>query len=351
MDTTAETGQCNEWQYTYKCLTKAQETGQQTTCTDGLFDNGGFPTPPPGKGTFTNGAVGLEILGEAARYRDSQNGIFWGVPESCRKGYGGVQNCCKSMPGAQTNSQVLTTVVGAGASVAKYAGEKLVDMASPYVFDAMYSNGIFSEALASNFSLADGSLGTALSAGGLSVGAYGFTVGTGTMSAGLLGGNMQLASFGSNGYLAFNPYVFAIMVAMQVYQALSKCSEAEQMLAMHRGANLSVFIKESCSKKAFGSCVQYVDEFCSFNSILAKIVNIQGKTQLGLPLEGCAGLTVDQISAIDFTKVDFSEFTDEMTQQAISHVPTNIGGNYQPIQQNAHSGSAQSGTNAVLPSY
>lgn len=350
MDTTPETGQCNEWQYTYKCLTQAQQTSQQTTCTSGLFDNGQFPTPAPGKGSFANGAIGLEILGEAARYRDG-NGIFSGVAESCRKGYGGVQNCCKSMPGAQSNSQVMTTVLGAAASTVKYAGEKLVDMASPYVFDAMYTNGIFSEALASNFSLADGSLGTALSAGGMSVGAYGFTVGSGTMSAGLLGGNMQLASFGSNGYLAFNPYVFAIMVAIQVYQALSKCSEAEQLLAMHRGANLSVFIQETCSKKSFGSCVQYVDEYCSFNSVLAKIVNIQGKTQLGLPLAGCAGLTPDQISAIDFTKVDFSEFTDLMMNQATSHLPSNINGNYQPIEQGSHSGTAQSNANPALPSY
>jgi conjugal transfer mating pair stabilization protein TraN len=223
----------------------------------------------------------------------------------------------------------------------------------------MYTNGLFTQALTENFTTAfsldaangGGTLGTSLAANGFSVGAFGFTAGTGTMSAGLFGGNMELASFGSNGYLAFNPYVFAAMVAIQVIEGLSKCSQAEQLLALHKGSNLSTYIDTTCAKSVLGSCVQYVEEYCSFNSLLAEIINIQGKTQLGLPLAGCGGLTPAQISAIDFTKIDFSAFTSQMEQQALSNLPTNISGNYKPIEQSKGTGTSQSGTSSVLPTY
>lgn len=359
IDTTPETGQCNEWQYTYKCQTQAQQTAQQTNCSSGLFDTSSFTKPPNNNDSFIRGALGLEIAGEGQTYASKLNGIFSGVSESCRKGYEGIQNCCKSTPGGSTNSATMSLAIGAAASVAKYAGEKAIDMASPYVFDAMYSNGLFTSALTENFTTAfslnaangGGTLGTSLATNGLSVGAYGFTVGTGSMSAGLFGANMQIASFGSNGYLAFNPYVFAAMVAIQVIEGLSKCSQAEQLLALHKGSNLSTYIDTTCAKSVLGSCVQYVEEYCSFNSLLSEIINIQGKTQLGLPLAGCGGLTPAQISAIDFTKIDFSAFTDQMEQQALSNLPTNISGNYQPIEQSKGTGSSQSGTSSVLPSY
>jgi conjugal transfer mating pair stabilization protein TraN len=97
--------------------------------------------------------------------------------------------------------------------------------------------------------------------------------------------------------------------------------------------------------------VQYVDNYCSFNSLLAEIINIQGKTQIGLPLVGCGGLTPAQLSSIDFSKIDFSAFTSQMAAQATANLPTNISGNYTPIEQNSSSGSAQSGSSAVLPTY
>lgn len=349
-DTVAETGQCDEWTYTYQCQTKAQQTGQQLSCTSGLFNNSGFPTPVNGNNSFALGALGLEILGEAQTYTDG-NSIFKGVAESCRKGYEGIQNCCKSTPGGETNSVVLSTALSVGASVVKYAGEKAVDVASPYIFDAMYSNGVFTQALANNFTLADGTLGTALSSGGVSAGAFGFTVGAGTMPAGVLGANTQLMSFGSNGYLAFNPYVFAAMVAIQIIEGLAKCSQSEQLLALHKGSGLSTFVGETCAKKVLGSCIQYVDNYCSFNSLLAEIINIQGKTQLGLPISGCGGLSPAQISAINFTKIDFSAFTSQMTNQALSNLPSNISGNYAPIEQKSSNGSAQKPGSSVLPSY
>jgi conjugal transfer mating pair stabilization protein TraN len=62
-------------------------------------------------------------------------------------------------------------------------------------------------------------------------------------------------------------------------------------------------------------------------------------------------LSPAQISAIDFTKIDFSAFTSQMMNQALSNLPTNISGNYNPIEQNSSNGTAQKAGSSVLPTY
>jgi conjugal transfer mating pair stabilization protein TraN len=350
-DTIAETGECDEWTYTYQCQTHAEQTTQQMNCTSGIFDDSGFPTPANNNNSFLTGALGAEILGEAQTYRIGDT-FFSGTSESCRKGYEGIQNCCKSTPGAKNNNEIAQMALSAGATAVKYVGQKAVDLASPYVFDYMYANGLFGDGTFQFASTASGVAGGTSLASGASLGAYGFTIGTGTMPAGVLGGNIGLMS-GSEGYLAFNPYVFAAYVAIQIITQLMSCSQAEQMLALHKGAGLSTYINETCAKSVLGACIQYVDNYCSFNSQLAEIINIQGKTQLGLPLAGCGGLTAAQIEQIDFTKIDFSSFTNQMLQQAEANLPSSssISTSYQSVEQSSSSGSAQSKTSAVLPDY
>jgi conjugal transfer mating pair stabilization protein TraN len=171
-----------------------------------------------------------------------------------------------------------------------------------------------------------------------------------------MGANSTLATFGkgtaSETSITFNPYVFGALVAIQVIQSLRSCSQQEQMLSMHMGANLSAFVKEECTKKIpiIGTCIEWTSTYCSFNSVLARLINMQGKPQLGLNTSNCQGLTVDQISKIDFTKIDFREFTGQMTQQATKNMPSNISGNYTPIMQQQSSGTKQGGS-ANLPSY
>lgn len=152
--------------------------------------------------------------------------------------------------------------------------------------------------------------------------------------------------------VTFNPYVFGALVAIQVIQSLRSCSQEEQMLSMHMGANLSAFVKEECTKKIpiIGTCIEWTSTYCSFNSVLARVINMQGKPQLGLNTSDCKGVTVEQISKIDFTKIDFREFTGQMTQQATKNMPSNISGNYTPIMQKQTSGTSQSGS-ANLPTY
>ena len=364
--TTAETGQCAEYTNVYKCLTQAAKTATKMVCSNGLFDTASMPTPSNPNHSFASAAAAQEILREGQVY--GKNGIFSGVPESCTEGYFGIKNCCKTAPGAKSNAAVVSLAVGAAAGTAKFLGEKAIDAASPYVFDAMYSSGVFTEGL-ENYVFSNSSAylnnagqlaGTNAAAGGISMGAYGFTYGTGTFQAynasAMIGGNInissQLGMTGSNGFVSFNPYVFAAMVTITVIQSLATCTEDEQMLSMHKGASLSTFVSKDCSSKVpiVGTCIEWTSRYCSFNSVLAKIINTQGKPQLGLSLSNCSGMTPEQLSQLDFTRIDMSEFTQGVVNNAQSNLPTNIPTNYTPVMKLTTQGSAQV-KNSALPSY
>ena len=359
--TTPETGQCSEYTNVYKCQTQAEKTEKKIACASGLFDTSSMPTPANTNNSFATAAVAQEILRQGQVY--GKNKIFSGVGESCTEGYFGIKNCCKSTPGAKSNAAVMGVALGAAAGGAKFAGEKLIDAASPYVFDAMYSAGVFSEGL-ENYVFSNSSAflnqssqiaGTNAAAGGISVGAYGFTYGTGAMTSGVFGANIQLATFGegaSSSFISFNPYVFAAMVAIQIIQSLAACSESEQMLGMHKGANLSTFISKECTSKipVIGTCIEWTSRYCSFNSVLAKIINTQGKPQLGLGVSDCTGMTPEQLSQLDFTRIDMSEFTQGVVNNAKSNQPMNIPNNYQTIMGSKSQGTVQTGT-PNLPTY
>jgi conjugal transfer mating pair stabilization protein TraN len=354
-DTTAATGQCNEWQYTYQCQTQAAQTQQQLVCGINALT---MPTPSNPNNTFPQAAVAQELLNEGGTYL-SNGLLFGGVAETCTKGYYGLKNCCKSAPGANPNSVVTQLAFGAAASVVKYAGSAAVDWASPYVYDAMFSAQNYLAGLANSTSVISMPLGTNYAASGFSFGAYGFTYSTVAPAAvsGISGGTViagTSTASGGYGVIAFNPYVFAAMVAIAVIQDLMACTTEEQLLSMHKGAGLSTYINEYCSNNVFLlGCMEYTDNFCSFNSVLAEIINIQGKTQLGLNISNCQGITPAQLSQIDFSKVDFKQFTQSLLQNAQNHAPTStsMSNGYTPILQNATQGSSQSTKSNALPAY
>jgi conjugal transfer mating pair stabilization protein TraN len=60
-------------------------------------------------------------------------------------------------------------------------------------------------------------------------------------------------------------------------------------------------------------CLEKTVNYCCFNSKLARIIQEQGRPQLGRSFgdpknPDCSGLTIGDIMKIDFSKVDFSEF-------------------------------------------
>jgi conjugal transfer mating pair stabilization protein TraN len=61
------------------------------------------------------------------------------------------------------------------------------------------------------------------------------------------------------------------------------------------------------------SCVEHTTSKCCFNSMLARIVNEQGRAQIGKGWGGaqnadCSGFTVTQLQTLNFAAMDLSEF-------------------------------------------
>lgn len=367
-DTLAESGNCSAWKNTFQCQTQAEKSEKKLVCESGLFNMQAMPTPEKTNNNFATAAVAQEIIRQGQVYGKNGTNMFAGVKETCTTGYFGIKNCCNSTPGAKSNSAIMSTAVSAGLGGAKYAGEMMVDAASPYVFDAMYSSGIFSQGLESflwtnTSAYVDGTglvAGTNAAAAGFTMGAYGFTYGTGAFDAYAattwLPGTIDISSTvgmsATEGFLAFNPYVFAAMVAIQIITSLAECSQDEQMLALHRGASLSVFVDKQCTSRipVIGTCLEWTSSYCSFNSVLAKIVNTQGKPQIGQSIASCEGLTPAQLSQLDFSRIDFSEFSQKMVSQGTDHQPLNISKNYTPIMNSTTKGSAQKNS-PLLPTY
>ena len=186
-DHAAPSGVCDSWTFTYQCQTAPAQTTSQTVCTTGLFDSSGFAALPKLNNNMPSAAVAEEMIREGQLYSDKGTNLFAGISEYCRKGFGGLKNCCKSAPGAQSNSQMAAVAFGAAAQVVKYAGEQAIDWASPYVFDAMYNNGIWTDGMTEAFQTGSDTFGTDAASSGFSVGAYGFSYSTvDTAGSGLL---------------------------------------------------------------------------------------------------------------------------------------------------------------------
>jgi len=92
---------------------------------------------------------------------------------------------------------------------------------------------------------------------------------------------------------------------------LSQCSESEKILGEKREAGLCHFV--GIYKEGSFLTKRKYHSFCCFNSKLGRIIQEQGRPQLSLgwgspEFADCRGLTPDELTRIDFSAVDFSEF-------------------------------------------
>lgn len=99
---------------------------------------------------------------------------------------------------------------------------------------------------------------------------------------------------------------------------LAHCSSEEKALAKAKTKKLTVSVGEFCSKKVLGVCVEKKRSYCQFDSILAKIVQQQGREwQLGVGFgdasgPDCLGITVEELQRINFDRLDFADFSEDL---------------------------------------
>lgn len=357
----AANGSCTTFDQTYQCVVTPAQSKQVTDCSGAtVCDGNGNCWAKPGSQDNSFGqAVGLmETVREASVYQMTDGQIFKGDAETCTQGFVGLKNCCKAKSGAKSNGNVLSNGAGSAAmSVAAWGGKNAANMGSQYMYDMMFPGGAWSsqwvgdgigaaaqqvDALSFNLSPTDFASNLSVSAYGFSYGASaaeGIAAGESIAGAGTLGSDL----YSLGGGFAFDPTSLAISIAIQVVMSMLQCTQDEAMFAMHNGANLCSYVGSYCSIKipVIGTCIETTSAFCCYNSVLSKVINQQGRAQLGMgsgsaKAPDCSGFSVAQLQALDFTRIDLSEFTSSIQANLPnqSAVQSNITSKVQGITVN-----------------
>jgi conjugal transfer mating pair stabilization protein TraN len=285
-------GACMLYEQTWQCRVSSGSTstitncGGQQFCLDGkCFDTGNAPDAD-----FARMVTAMEVQREAGKYVDpSTLVVFQGYDNRCRKKLFGLVNCCKGAGSSNSLFSNLNLILGAGGQVMGAVG-------SSYTYDALFVSDAPNMVLAGFEAL--------------------FGAGGGSSAlAGLVAGDLSVELFVQS--LVPGPWTIAIL-AIQLSGILD-CEQAEQILAMKRDNRLCHGVGSYCSSRLpiIRLCVETTESYCCFNSRLARILNEQGRSQLGRSWGGpqspdCSGFTVGQLQALDFSRMDLTEFYAEI---------------------------------------
>jgi conjugal transfer mating pair stabilization protein TraN len=291
LEATSE-GVCMVYEQSWQCKTASGTSSTVTSCGDRRFCLEGrcFDTSHAPDPDFARAVTGLEVQRQTGQYVDpSSLEIFKGYDNRCRKKLFGLVNCCK---GGGTSGSLFS----AWALISGAGGQALGAVGSSYTYDALFAADA-PDLLISGFESLFG-------AGGGS-----------SALAGVIAGELTVESFITT--LVPGPWTLA-MLAIQLSGLLS-CEEAEQILAMKKDNKLCHSVGSYCSIKVplIGTCLQTTQTYCCFNSRLARIINEQGRPQVGrswgaAKSPSCSGFTVAQLQALDFSRMDLTEFYAEI---------------------------------------
>jgi conjugal transfer mating pair stabilization protein TraN len=138
----------------------------------------------------------------------------------------------------------------------------------------------------------------------------------------------QAASAGANAIVVgIDPTSIAISLAINFMMdfLLSGCDSQDMEVGMLRGSGMCHEVGSYCSSKILGICVQKARGHCCFNTKLGRIIQEQGRPQLksfnglgwGTPKKPyCRGFTPEEFQALDFSKMDLSEYYSEIEARA-----------------------------------
>jgi conjugal transfer mating pair stabilization protein TraN len=99
------------------------------------------------------------------------------------------------------------------------------------------------------------------------------------------------------------------------------CSSAEKQLDEKDDKGLCHKVGSYCSEKVLGVCVTSKDAYCCFGSKLSRILQEQGRQQIGKPWakpkdETCKGFSIEEFQRLDLSQMDFSEVYAEFMDAA-----------------------------------
>lgn len=95
------------------------------------------------------------------------------------------------------------------------------------------------------------------------------------------------------------------------FPLIGGCDGDDERLRQRRNDGLCTYVGTWCSTKVI-VCLEKRERHCCYASKISRIIQEQGRKQLGIPWmkpkdETCRGLTVDEFSQLDLSVMDFSE--------------------------------------------
>lgn len=120
---------------------------------------------------------------------------------------------------------------------------------------------------------------------------------------------------------------------------LSSCSGEEKELADWRAKKRCVFVGTYCAEKILGICTRKKSSFCCFGNKLSRLLNDQGRRQLGIGFgdaeePDCRGLTPEELSRIDMSLMNLSELYEDVQANFKPKAHTAQGAELERIREN-----------------
>jgi conjugal transfer mating pair stabilization protein TraN len=268
--------------------------------------------------------------------------IFNGKASRCRPpgmkvGY--INNCCESdqVASEDTGGSIQAAVQGIQMAYeigqVAYYGNALVTGAAQISAISTTATGAVT-----SMTVVTATGTTTTLSGAAATGAYA------TMASGATGASAVGAGLQAYAAALFNPATIAIAIVVLVVMKVlmgSGCDQGDIQTGMQNAAKDCHYVGDYCEKKwALVGCVQKAKSFCCFNSKMARIIHEQGRPQLqafqpngawGVPEQpNCRGFTPDEFQALDFSRIDLSEYFDDVQKD----LATKIQGSQETIMQN-----------------
>lgn len=146
----------------------------------------------------------------------------------------------------------------------------------------------------------------------------------------------EAATSGANAMIVgIDPTSIAISLAINfmVEVLLQGCDQQDMETGMLRGSGMCHEVGSYCASKVLGICIQKAKGHCCFNTKLGRIIQEQGRPQLksfneigwGTPKQPiCRGFTPEEFQALDFSKMDLSEYYSDIEARAQTDIQVDI---------------------------